>query len=922
MVIRVNQANFNVKYILMKIVKKIALIFVILFVLLIGTAVVVPVVFKDDIVQLVKDTANENVNAQVDFGHFDLGLISSFPKFSFSIEDVSVINKAPFEGDTLAFIGELNFQLDLMSVINGKYSIESFEINHLNANATVLEDGRANWDIVPEDSTATETPEDTTASEPFEFALERYALNDINVKYTDKESDMKAVIKNLNHSGSFKMDGDLMDVFTQTNIDKLDFFMEGDHLVNQMPISAKADLALDMEQSKYTFLENEFVFNELKLGVDGWVAMPDEDIDMDIKVSALDNTFKSILSLIPAAYKSDLEGIETSGDFDLTAVLKGKMTETTYPMMDIDLSVKDGFFHYPDLPESAKNIQVELMVDNKDGILDHTEVNLKLFHVELAKNPIDIQFYTTNIETDPFLKGKIQSKLNLENLKDVVPMEEGEDYKGRINADLAFNGRMSSIENERYEEFKANGEVSLLELVYETPDMPKTEISTAYFKFTPQQFELTQFEAKVGNSDIQAKGTIDNILSYVFKDETIHGAFTVTSKYFDANEWMEDEDTEAIEEAEEEEDDELAVVPKNINFELVTKLDSIAYDNMPITNFKGRLTIKEGTVRFHDNSMNMLKGVIGIDGVYSTADPEKPFSNLSLDIKQLDIPTAVKAFNTIEEMAPVLKYAEGEMDLMLDFKTLLTDSMTPVYSSMNGKGNLKTRSLMINENPALKTLAKQVKNDKFSKMRAEDLNISFVIEDGKLTTKPFKLKVGKTESMVSGWNDFDGNMRYVMDTKMPRSEMGSDANQLIDNLAGKASGLGVKVAVGEYLLFDVIAEGKTSSPKYKVVPKGMSGESSMKDQTKEAVKEKVDEFKNKAEDEINKQKEAAQQKIDEEKEKAKAEAEAAKAEAERKAKEAADKAKAEAEAKKKAEEEKLKKEAEKKAGDVLKGFGR
>jgi uncharacterized protein involved in outer membrane biogenesis len=905
----------------MKILKKIALIFVILIVLLIGTAIAVPIIFKDDIVQLVKDTANESVDAQIDFGDFDLGLISSFPKFSFSIQDVSVINKAPFEGDTLAFIGELNFQLDLMSVINGKYSIESFEINHLNANAIVLEDGRANWDIVPEDSTAEEIAEDTTASEPFEFALESYALNDINVKYIDKESDMKAVIQKLNHSGSFKMDGDLMDVFTQTKIEKLDFFMEGDHLVNQMPITAKADLALDMLNSKYTFLENEFLFNELKLGVNGWVAMPEEDIDMDIKVTALDNTFKSILSLIPAAYKSDLEGIETSGDFDLTAILKGTMTETTYPTMDIDLSVKDGFFHYPELPESAKNIQVELMVDNKDGILDHTEVNLKLFHVELAKNPIDIQFYTTNIETDPFLKGKIQSKLNLENLKDVVPMEEGEDYKGRINADLSFNGKMSSIENERYEEFKANGEVSLLELVYETPDMPKTEIGAAYFKFTPQQFELTRFEAKVGNSDIQANGKIDNILSYVFKDETIHGVFNVSSKFFDANEWMEEEEEVSEETQDEmEEEDELAIIPKNINFELVTKFDSIAYDNMPITDFKGRLTVNEGAVRFHDNSMKMLNGTIGIDGVYSTADPEKPFSNLSLDIKQLDIPTAVKAFNTIEQMAPVLKYAEGNMDLTLDFKTLLTDSMTPVYSSMNGKGNLKTKSLMIKENPAMNALAKQVKNDKFQKMRAEDLNISFVIEDGKLNTKPFKLKVGKTESMVSGWNDFDGNMRYVMDTKMPRSEMGSDANQLIDNLAGKASGLGVKVEVGEFLLFDVIAEGTTSDPKYKVVPKGMSGESSLKDQAKEAVKEKVDEVKKKAEDELNKQKEAAQQKIDEEKEKAKAEAEKAKAEAEAKAKAAADKAKAEAEAKRKAEEEKLKKEAAEKAKKLLKGF--
>lgn len=904
----------------MKILKKLLVGLLIVFVLLIGAAIVIPIVFKEDIVQLVKDTANEEMNATIDFGHFDLGLISSFPKFSFKIEDVSVINKAPFEGDTLAFIGELNFKLDLMSVIDGNYSIESFEINHLNANTKVLKDGTANWDIVPEDSAEVETDTIEVVDEaPFKFALNSYALNDINLSYIDEESDMKAVIKNLNHSGSFEMNGDLMDILTSTDIEMLDFFMEGDHLVNKLPIQSKADLQLDLEHSKYTFKENTFQFNELKLGVDGWLAMPEEDIDMDIKITALDNKFKSILSLIPAAYQSEIEGIETSGDFNFTAILKGKMTETMYPTMDIDLSVKDGFFHYPDLPESAENIQVELAVDNEDGILDHTKVDLKLLHMELAKNPIDMKFFTTNIETDPYLKGAIQAKINLEQLKDVVPMEEGENYKGRINADLNFNGRLSYIDNEQYEKFKANGEVSLIDMLYETPDMPATEISAAYFKFTPQQFELTQFEAKIGKSDIQATGKIDNLLSYVFKDETIHGSFEMKSKYFDVNEWMEEEEEpvegEEEENAEDVEDDEIVVIPNNINFELVTKLDSIAYDNMPITNFKGKLTINNGAIRFHDNSMNMLKGKIGVDGLYSTTDPTKPFSDLKLVITNLSIPVAVKAFNTIEEMAPILTYANGEMDLDLDFKTMLNDTMSPIYSTMNGKGVLKTRDLMIQENPVLAGLAKQVKNDKFKKMRAENMTITFIITDGKLETKPFKLQTGKTVAMTSGWNDFDGNMRYVLDTKMPRAELGADANKFLDGMQQKAAAYGANVNIGENLLFEIIVEGKTEKPNVKVLPKGAEGEQSLKNQAKTAVKEKVDEVKKKVEDEIDKKKDEVKQKAEEE-------AQKAKDEAEKKAQEAADKAKKEAEAKAKAEEEKLKKEAENKAKDLLKGFGR
>ena len=67
----------------MKIIKKIVLAVVVLLLLVIGSIAVVPVFFKDEIVQAVKDAANDNMNATVDFGEFDLSLLSTFPNFLF-----------------------------------------------------------------------------------------------------------------------------------------------------------------------------------------------------------------------------------------------------------------------------------------------------------------------------------------------------------------------------------------------------------------------------------------------------------------------------------------------------------------------------------------------------------------------------------------------------------------------------------------------------------------------------------------------------------------------------------------------------------------------------------------------------------------------------------------------------------------------
>ena len=58
------------------------------FLVLLILVIAAPFIFKDKLVQLVKDEANKSLNAKVDFGDFDLTLFSSFPDFRFKNLDL------------------------------------------------------------------------------------------------------------------------------------------------------------------------------------------------------------------------------------------------------------------------------------------------------------------------------------------------------------------------------------------------------------------------------------------------------------------------------------------------------------------------------------------------------------------------------------------------------------------------------------------------------------------------------------------------------------------------------------------------------------------------------------------------------------------------------------------------------------------
>src|SRR3954464_13769859 len=89
-----------------------------------------PFIFKDKIVAIVKKQANENLNAKVDFGDFDLSLIASFPDFRFKMQDLRVIGISEFQNDTLAYIGAMKLDINIKSILSGgQYQVNSIIID-------------------------------------------------------------------------------------------------------------------------------------------------------------------------------------------------------------------------------------------------------------------------------------------------------------------------------------------------------------------------------------------------------------------------------------------------------------------------------------------------------------------------------------------------------------------------------------------------------------------------------------------------------------------------------------------------------------------------------------------------------------------------------------------------------------------------
>jgi hypothetical protein len=222
--------------------------------------------------------------------------------------------------------------------------------------------------------------------------LEKYAVSDGYLYYRDESSNMTAEVSGLHHQGSGQFTQDLFTLSTTTQAAAAGFSFAGIPYLVNAKTGVDAAIEIDNKTSRYSFKKTALRLNDLEVLLDGFLKIEnDSTYAMDISFDAPSNSFKSILSLVPAVYKSGFDKLKTGGTAMVRGFVKGIYSPQQLPAYNVDVHVKDGFFQYPDLPQPVKNIQLTAQFSNPDGIYDHTVIDIARGHVELGGEPFDFR---------------------------------------------------------------------------------------------------------------------------------------------------------------------------------------------------------------------------------------------------------------------------------------------------------------------------------------------------------------------------------------------------------------------------------------------------------------------------------------------------------------------------------------------------
>jgi hypothetical protein len=240
--------------------------------------------------------------------------------------------------------------------------------------------------------------------------------------------------------------------------------------------------------------------------------------------------------------------------------------------------------------------------------------------------------------------------------------------------------------------------------------------------------------------------------------------------------------------------------------------------------------------------MNILDGTISMNADYDTRDTLKPAMKADFDVQNIAVKDAFNTFNTVKKLAPSANGLDGKISAKLAFSSLLGRDMMPVTSSISGEGKLKSDEITLLESEIYNKMKELLKlGDKYNNT-FRDINISFKINDGRIFVSPFDVKTGNLKMNISGDQGIDKTLNYFVKTEMPRSDLGSSVNALIDNLSAQAAAFGIAYKPSDLIKVNLKVTGTFTKPEISPVFGNSSGQSSSgaKAAAKEAVKQTID----------------------------------------------------------------------------------
>ncbi len=752
-------------------------VFGLLGVVVVGVALV-PLLFRDQIVERLRSELNDRVDATVNFSDVDVSLLSTFPTLTAEVSEIAITGKGDFAEVTLLEAKSIGAGIDLIGlVLRREITIESIEVDTPEVHLVVHPDGKENYDIVPERAGGSEAAEGAVA-----FEIKRLRINNGSLTYVTPS--VRVIVAGLEHDGRAKISGAVQELSLKTTVDALTARLGGVSYLKKAKASVDVNATVDTDKELLTLHALDVAVQELALEGTGEIGWAGDGTALDLELASKKGLpIKALISAIPNAYAADFKGLTASGTFSLAATIQGELGpgEDDVPSFSATANVRNGAFKYPDLPLGVTDLVLDATVTHPGGNLDKMRIDVPKYGFAAGKSRAKGRVAVTRPISQPRIDLSLDGRFDLAEISKAYPIPDVEGVEGLVVTTIELEAKGERIE-------KLSGNVEVSDLSYRPVNAPPVRIRTARIVLSPESTTIKELEAQVAESDVSVSGVVSPLTTLLLDDQKVTASLWLKSKRlrvedFASSETSDDGEGEAF------------LLPDNLDAKLQFEVGTLTYEDLVLRNFKGAGRLRDRKLFLEGVRADALGGSMKADGTVETPIDAPARFDIHYAVDQARFVEAFESLPSMRAFVPVAQFLDGRFSTDLDASGTLGEDLSPQLNTIAASGIAAAVQSKLNSefkplaalNEAVPTIRKPLDVDSF--------RTRFKIDDGRVRVNPFTVKARGVSMVVGGTHGLDQEMSYQVSTEVPLDKLSSKLSKEVEVLKldlSKANMVGVR----------------------------------------------------------------------------------------------------------------------------------
>ncbi len=749
----------------------------ILGVLVVGVALV-PLLFRDQIIERLQSELNDRLDATVNFSDVDVSLLSTFPTLTAEVSELAITGKGDFADVTLLSSKSIGAGIDLVGlVLRREITIESVEVNSPEVHLVVRADGRANYDIVPEQADRTEASDGAIA-----FEIKRLRIDDGALTYVTPS--VRLVVAGLEHDGRAKISGAVQELSSKTTVDELTARLGGISYLKKAQASLDVDATVDTDKKLLTLHALDIAVQQLALEGAGEIGWAGDGTALDLKLASKKGLpIKALISAIPNAYAADFKGLTASGTFSLGAAIQGELGpgNEDIPSFSATANIQNGAFKYPDLPLGVTGLVLDASVKHPGGNLDRMRIDVPKYGFKAGKSQAKGRVTVTRPISQPRIDLSLDGRFDLAEISKAYPISDIEKVEGRVAATVELVAKGERIE-------KLSGNVEVSDLSYSPASGPAVRIRTALIVLSPESTTIKELEAQVAGSDLSMSGVVSPLTTLLLDDQKVTASVWMKSKQLRVEDFASSEQSDS-------EAGEAFLLPDDIDAKIQFDVGTLTYEDLVLRNFKGAGRLRDRKLFLEGVRADALGGSMKADGMVETPIDAPARFDIHYGVDQARFVEAFESLPSMRAFLPIAQFLDGRFSTDLDASGTLDEHLSPQLDSIAASGIAAALQSKLNSDfKPLAVLSEAVPTIR-RPLDVDGFRARFKIEDGAVRVTPFNVKAKGVSMLVGGTHGLNQEMNYDVSTDVPLDKLTSKLSKQVQVLKldlSKANMVGVR----------------------------------------------------------------------------------------------------------------------------------